>query len=89
MRLKKVQPFIGPMTMGGSPLKFSHTPSTIRGYAPFLGEHNRETLLSVLGYSEDQINDLYHEAVLYEAPEVAGLPEELERISHEHREFIE
>jgi len=89
MRLKKVQPFIGPMTMGGSPLKFSHTPSTIRGYAPFLGEHNRETLSVILGYSQDQINDLYHEAVLYEAPEVAGLPEELERISHEHREFIE
>ena len=81
MRVKKTQPFIGPMTMGGSPLKFSETPATIRGYAPFLGEHNRESLQEVLGYSAQQVDGLYEEGVLYEAPEVKELPEELKRIN--------
>jgi crotonobetainyl-CoA:carnitine CoA-transferase CaiB-like acyl-CoA transferase len=83
MRLTRVQPFIGPMTMGGSPLKFSETPSTIRGYAPFIGEHNREALSNVLGYSEEQIDELYKEDVLYEAPEVARLPEELKKMTNQ------
>jgi len=65
--------------MGGSPLKFSETPSTIRGYAPFLGEHNRETLSGVLGYSEEQIDALYREDVIYQDPEVDQLPEELKK----------
>ena len=79
MRLKKVQPFIGPMTMGNSPLKFSATPATIRGYAPFLGEHNRETLSGMLGYSEEQLDELYKEDVLCQGPEVEKLPEELSK----------
>lgn len=81
MRLKKIQPFLGPITMSGSPLKFSETPATIRGYAPFLGEHNRETLSKMLGYSEEQIDELYKEDVLYHAPEVDKLPEELKKLA--------
>jgi crotonobetainyl-CoA:carnitine CoA-transferase CaiB-like acyl-CoA transferase len=80
MRLTMDQPFLGPVKMYGSPLKFSETPATIRGYAPFLGEHNREVLSTVLGYSEAEIETLYQEDVIYEAPEVAKLPEELERM---------
>ena len=34
------RPFLGPMHMYGTPLKFSETPASIRGYAPFLGEHD-------------------------------------------------
>jgi len=79
MRLRKVQPFIGPMTMGNSPLKFSETPATIRGYAPFIGEHNREILTGMLGYSEEQIHELYQEDVLYQGSEVDKLPEELSK----------
>lgn len=80
MRVKYFQPFLGNMTMGGSPLKFSETPTAIRGYAPFIGEHNRPTLSDVLGYSEGQIEELYREGgVLYEAPEVAKLSEELKK----------
>jgi len=80
---KHFQPFLGEMTMGGSPLKFSKTPSTIRGYAPFLGEHNRETLSGVLGYSDEQIEELYAQGgVLYEGPEVEKLPEELKKLSN-------
>ena len=74
---ERYQPFIGEMKMYGSPLKFSETPSTIRGYAPFLGEHNKEILSSVLGYSTDEIETLYREDVLYHAPEVESLPGEL------------
>ncbi len=68
------QPFLGPMKMFGSPLKFSETPSKIRGYAPFLGQHNREVLMKELGYPADRIASLYRDRVLYHAPEVEKLP---------------
>jgi CoA:oxalate CoA-transferase len=81
MRHEMIQPFLGPVTMYGSPLKFSETPATIRGYAPFLGEHNRETLSKMLNYSEEQIDELYRQDVLYQAPEVEKLPEELMKMA--------
>mgnify|MGYP003317798275 FL=1 len=40
----------------GSPWNFSETPSN-PGFAPELGEHNDEVLIS-LGYSESQIKNL-------------------------------
>jgi crotonobetainyl-CoA:carnitine CoA-transferase CaiB-like acyl-CoA transferase len=83
MRIDMLQPFLGPVKMYGSPLKFSETPATIRGYAPFLGEHNREVLSEVLGYSQAEIDALYKDDVLYEAPEVEKLPEELKRMESE------
>ena len=76
---ERYQPFIGMMKMYGSPLKFSDTPATIRGYAPFLGEHNGEILSTVLNYTSDEIKALYRDNVLYHAPEVERLPEELEK----------
>ena len=77
MRQEMFQPFLGTVKMYGCPLKFSATPAGIRGYAPFLGEHNRSVLASVLGYTESQIDELYDNDVLYQAPEVEALPEEL------------
>lgn len=71
------QPFLGPMKMYGNPLKFSKTPAGPRSYGPFLGEHNREILANVLHYTDDKIELLYKEEVLYQAPEVDRLPEEL------------
>jgi CoA:oxalate CoA-transferase len=62
------QPFLGPMKMYGSPLKFSETPSGIRGYAPFLGEHNDDVLMKTLGMSKEEIKALYTEDVLYHEP---------------------
>jgi CoA:oxalate CoA-transferase len=79
MSPKVFQPFLGPMKMFGSPLKFSETPSAIRGYAPFLGEHNKEILSHVLHYSAKEIDSLYAEKILYEAPEVQRLPDELKK----------
>ncbi|TFH64101.1 MAG: hypothetical protein E4G90_08780, partial [Gemmatimonadales bacterium] len=79
MRPTVYQPFLGPTKMYGSPPKFSETPSTIRGYAPFVGEHNEEILSSILDYTPDQTADLYSDDVLYHAPEVERLPEELKK----------
>ena len=59
------QPFIGPMKMLGSPIKMSETPSCIRGYSPFLGEHNNQVLADVLGYSQEQLKALYDAKVIY------------------------
>ena len=82
MRPTVYQPFLGPVRMYGSPLKFSETPSAIRGYAPFIGEHNKEVLSSVLNYRPETIEELYRDNVLYHAPEVERLPEELEKQSN-------
>jgi len=70
------QPFIGPMKMYGSPLKFSETPSGVRGYAPFVGEHNAEVLSEILGYSKDEVASLYEDDILYHEPAVELLQEE-------------
>ena len=85
MRMEQPQPFLGTVKMYGSPLKFSETPAGIRGYAPFLGEHNREVLSQMLGYSSDRIDHLYSDSVLYHAPEVESLPDELKRMGIEKR----
>lgn len=81
MRVKQTQPFLGTVKTFGSPLKFSETPAIVRGYAPFLGEHNRAVLSNVLDYSKEQIDELYEDNVLYQAPEVDRLPAELERMA--------
>lgn len=75
------QPFIGPMKMYGSPLKMTETPGCVRGYAPFLGQHNKEVLLDMLGYSEERIETLYKEDILFHEPAVERLPEELARMA--------
>jgi len=82
MRPTVYQPFLGPVRMYGSPLKFSETPSAVRGYAPFIGEHNKEVLSSVLNYKPETIEELYRDKVLYHAPEVERLPEELKKQSN-------
>ncbi|NPV03885.1 MAG: CoA transferase [Syntrophaceae bacterium] len=73
------QPFLGPVKMYGSPLKFSETPSGIRGHAPFLGEHNYDVLQKTLGMSKKEIKALYDADVLYHEPAVERLPEELKK----------
>ena len=67
------QPFIGPMKMFGSPIKMSETPSCIRGYGPLLGEHNNIVLAEVLGYSQEQVKELYDNKVIYHEPAVERL----------------
>lgn len=67
------QPFIGPMKMYGSPMKFSETPAFPRGYSPFLGEHNSQVLQEVLDLDRAKIDALYKEDVLYHEPCVEKL----------------
>ncbi|MDP2852907.1 MAG: CoA transferase [Smithellaceae bacterium] len=74
------QPFIGPMMMYGCPLKMSETSGCIRGYAPLLGEHNREVLQKMLGRSDESIDKLYQEGVLYHEEAINRLPAELAKM---------
>lgn len=50
-------PTAGTVEMPGSPMHFSHTPTTIRQYPPRLGEHTRD-LLHEAGYDTSEIQEL-------------------------------
>ncbi|MBV1879975.1 MAG: CoA transferase [Pseudomonadales bacterium] len=55
---------LGKFSIPGMPLRFSEFPDLLPLTAPFRGEHNREILADVLGYSADQVNALEQSAVL-------------------------
>ncbi|MGC9325778.1 MAG: hypothetical protein ACP5G0_13635, partial [Desulfomonilia bacterium] len=61
-------------------LKMSESPCGIRNYGPFLGEHNKSVLKEELGHSDEYIETLYAEDVLYHEEAVDRLPEELKKI---------
>jgi crotonobetainyl-CoA:carnitine CoA-transferase CaiB-like acyl-CoA transferase len=61
------------MKICGSPIKMSGTPCCLRGYGPLLGEHTDDVLAYILGYSEEQIKDLYDNKVIYHEPAVDRL----------------
>jgi CoA:oxalate CoA-transferase len=61
------QPTAGTLTVAGSPFKMSRTPGDVRAPAPLLGEHTREVLDEVLGYSDTEIESLIEEQVVLEA----------------------
>jgi crotonobetainyl-CoA:carnitine CoA-transferase CaiB-like acyl-CoA transferase len=42
----------------GIPVKFSDTPGEIRRHAPLLGEHTKEILRDLAGFSEDEVREL-------------------------------
>lgn len=67
------QPFLGPIKIANSAIKMSATPSCLRGYGPLLGEHTDEVLSNLLGYTEEQIMDLYRSGVIYHEPAVERL----------------
>jgi crotonobetainyl-CoA:carnitine CoA-transferase CaiB-like acyl-CoA transferase len=46
----------------GPPIKFSRTPSSVKR-PPLLGEHSRE-ILKELGYADNDIDQLFHDAVV-------------------------
>jgi CoA:oxalate CoA-transferase len=58
-------PKLGNVKVVNSPFHYSETYSRVRGRAPRLGEHNEDVLTHLLGYSPEQIADLYSEEVLY------------------------
>ena len=55
---------IGDLTMVGSPLKFSETPVDYKLPPPKLGEHTREVLRGLLGYSAGRVQELFNRQVI-------------------------
>lgn len=54
----------GKLRVPNSPFLFSHTQATVRTQVATVGQHNREILETVLGYSASCINQLQSEGVL-------------------------
>ena len=80
MIVKMKQPFAGELEVYGSPFKMSQTPGRVTGYAPLIGEHSREVLSRVLGYSDEQIDMLFDRGVICKEDAVDRLDEELKRL---------
>jgi crotonobetainyl-CoA:carnitine CoA-transferase CaiB-like acyl-CoA transferase len=57
-------PIVGRMRQYGSLIDFSDTPGRIRGAPPLVGEHTRE-ILEWLGYSDDEMEALKADGVVY------------------------
>jgi len=56
-------PVCGTIRLNNTAVKLSDSPGKIRGASPLLGQHNRE-ILTVLGYSEDEIQSLVEECAI-------------------------
>jgi crotonobetainyl-CoA:carnitine CoA-transferase CaiB-like acyl-CoA transferase len=54
----------GEIDIPGFPFKFSETEGSLRMPAPGLGEHNRLILEQWLGYSPEEVNNLYHSRII-------------------------
>jgi crotonobetainyl-CoA:carnitine CoA-transferase CaiB-like acyl-CoA transferase len=46
------------------PIKFSKTQPTLKKPAPILGQHNKQILTELMGYSEDKIKDLMLKGII-------------------------
>ncbi|HUU63450.1 MAG TPA: CoA transferase [Dehalococcoidia bacterium] len=64
MLLELNDPDFGKVKVVGIPFKLSETPSIIRTPAPRLGEHTEEILISLLGYSKEEIAKLRGHGVI-------------------------
>jgi crotonobetainyl-CoA:carnitine CoA-transferase CaiB-like acyl-CoA transferase len=72
MVLDMKHPILGDLKTLGFPVKYSETPLSIRMPAPWLGQHSSEVLAD-LGMREDEIEELYKEAVIFNKyPEKVG-----------------
>jgi crotonobetainyl-CoA:carnitine CoA-transferase CaiB-like acyl-CoA transferase len=57
-------PKLGKIKLLNTPFKFSETPAEVRAGPPLWGEHTREILSNILGYSESKISHLLKEGVI-------------------------
>lgn len=66
-------PLIGPMKLLGLPIKAGGEFAAIRTPAPWLGQHSGEVLGEV-GYSEEQVDELFREGVVFDQRRPADCP---------------
>lgn len=57
-------PEMGPTLYNRGPIVFSETPLEMRSAAPLLGQHTREVLTGLLGYTIEEVDDLVRRGVL-------------------------
>ena len=57
-------PTLGKFKMPNFPVKFSESPGEVYSPAPGLGQHNKEILMSMVGHSEEQVEQLKKEGVV-------------------------
>ncbi|KAH8594277.1 caib/baif family protein-like protein [Bisporella sp. PMI_857] len=57
-------PYVGPIKMINTPVKYSESKPSIRSVPPVLGEHTDEVLRDILGFSEADIQELKDEGVV-------------------------
>lgn len=55
---------LGPIRVPGCPIKVSGAWTGVRGPAPLKGEHNREVLAGILGYTDEQVRSLEEREVI-------------------------
>lgn len=63
MILEIEHPTVNGLKVPGFPVKFSDTPSSLRHHPPLLGEHT-DNVLSELGYTEREINELREQGTI-------------------------
>lgn len=59
---------MGKRVIMGRPWRFSKTPLAVRGPGPALGQHNREVLQGILGYSDQRCTDLEQAGIIGTCP---------------------
>ena len=67
-RAEVIDPLAGPITIPGFPFKSTDPLPPDDHQAAALGEHNHEVLSGVLGFSDDQIDDLAARGILGSKP---------------------
>jgi crotonobetainyl-CoA:carnitine CoA-transferase CaiB-like acyl-CoA transferase len=63
--VQKEHPEVGKRIHAGIPWQMSGTPCGVRSAAPLRGQHTEEILKGLLGFSEEQIQDLRERRILY------------------------
>ena len=57
---------LGNVRLVNNPIKLSRTPAKIQGTAPDMGQHTNEVLESLLGLSQETINDLIEKNIVWD-----------------------
>jgi CoA:oxalate CoA-transferase len=74
MLVERIHPTMGPMLVMNSGINLSDLAADVSGTPPFLGEHNREVLETLLGMDASTIDRLTAEGVLYQDPRLTAIP---------------